>query len=97
LCPAFLLKQDLIKAERIIVAIIVNKWGNSLGLRIPQPIASEIGLTVGSVVNIEVVGNKIVISPIRKKYQLHELLDGVTPDLVGGEYDWGEPVGEEEW
>ena len=78
------------------MAIIVN-WGNSLGLTIPQPIASEIGLTVGTVVNIEVVGNKIVISPIRKKYQLHELLDGVTPELLGGEYDWGEPVGKEVW
>jgi antitoxin MazE len=76
---------------------IVNKWGNSLGVRIPQPVATQIGLTAGTVVSIEVVDNTIVISPTRKKYQLDELLDGVTPELIGGEYDWGEPVGREVW
>jgi antitoxin MazE len=76
---------------------IVNKWGNSLGVRIPQPVATQIGLTAGTVVSIEVVDNTIVISPTRKKYQLDELLDGVTPESIGGEYDWGEPVGREVW
>ncbi|WP_309742323.1 AbrB/MazE/SpoVT family DNA-binding domain-containing protein [Chamaesiphon sp. OTE_20_metabat_361] len=71
---------------------IVNKWGNSLGVRIPQPVATEIGLTVGTEVNVEVVNNKIVISPVKKKYQLEDLLVGVTPELIGGEYDWGKPV-----
>lgn len=79
------------------MAIVINKWGNSLGVRIPQPVANEIGLTVGTVVTLEIVDNKIVISPVKKKYQLSELLEGVTPELAGGEYDWGEPVGEEEW
>jgi antitoxin MazE len=79
------------------MAIVVNQWGNSLGVRIPQPLANEVGLTAGSVVNIEVVGNQIVISPVKKKYQLDELLVGVTPELVGEEYDWGDPVGAEEW
>jgi antitoxin MazE len=76
---------------------IVNKWGNSLGLRIPQPVASKVGFTAGTVVLIEVVNNTIVISPIRKKYSLDELLEGVTPELIGGEYDWGTPVGKEVW
>lgn len=76
---------------------IVNKWGNSLGLRIPQPVANKVGLTAGSVVSIEVVDDTIVISPVRRKYQLDELLEGVTPELIGGEYDWGEPVGREIW
>ena len=76
---------------------IVNKWGNSLGVRIPQPVANEVGFTVGTVVNVEVIDNKVVISPIKKKYQLDELLVGVTPEIIGGEYDWGEPVGLEVW
>jgi antitoxin MazE len=76
---------------------IVNKWGNSLGLRIPQPVASKVGFTAGTVVSIEVVNNTIVVSPIRKKYSLDELLEGVTPELIGGEYDWGTPVGKEVW
>jgi antitoxin MazE len=76
---------------------IVNKWGNSLGLRIPQPVASKVGFTAGTVVSIEVVDNTIVVSPVRKKYSLDELLEGVTPELIGGEYDWGTPVGKEVW
>jgi antitoxin MazE len=76
---------------------IVNRWGNSLGLRIPQPVASKVGFTAGTVVSIEVVNNTIVVSPVRKKYSLDELLEGVTPELIGGEYDWGTPVGKEVW
>jgi antitoxin MazE len=76
---------------------IVNKWGNSLGIRIPQTVAVEVGLAVGTVVNVEVVDNKVVVSPCQKKYQLDELLVGVTPELIGGEYDWGTPVGKEVW
>jgi antitoxin MazE len=76
---------------------IVNKWGNSLGVRIPQTVALEVGLAVGTIVNVEVIDNKIVISPHQKKYQLEELLVGVTPELVGGEYDWGAPAGREAW
>jgi antitoxin MazE len=76
---------------------IVNKWGNSLGVRIPHAVAAAVGLDVGTVVNVEVIDNKVVISPIQKKYQLDELLVGVTPESIGGEYDWGEPVGKEIW
>ncbi len=76
---------------------IVNKWGNSLGLRIPQLVANKIGLTAGTVLSIKVVNDTIVILPVRKKYSLDELLEGVTPEPIGGEYDWGVPVGKEVW
>jgi antitoxin MazE len=79
------------------MTIVINKWGNSLGVRIPQPVANQLGFTVGTVVTMEVVDNKIVISPVRKKYQLDELLAGITPESIEGEYDWGEPVGNEVW
>jgi antitoxin MazE len=54
-------------------------------------------VTAGTVVSIEVVNNTIVVSPVRKKYSLDELLEGVTPELIGGEYDWGASVGKEVW
>jgi antitoxin MazE len=79
------------------MTIVINKWGNSLGVRIPQPVANKLGFTAGTVVTMEVVDNKIVISPVRKKYQLDELLAGITPESIEGEYDWGEPVGKEVW
>ena len=76
---------------------VVNKWGNSLGVRIPQPIANAVGIEIGTVVDVKVVGNTIVISTVKKKHTLEDLLVGVTPELIGGEYDWGEPVGNEAW
>ena len=76
---------------------IVNRCGNSLGVRIPQPLANEVGFMVGTEVNIEVVNNTIVISPVKRKYQLEDLLIGATPELISGEYDWGQPVGKEIW
>lgn len=79
------------------MANIINRWGNSLGVRIPLPVANELGLKIGSVVDVSVVDGKAVISPIKKKYTLDDLLEGVTPDLIDGEYDWGQPVGNEAW
>jgi antitoxin MazE len=76
---------------------IINKWGNSLGVRIPQAIANEIGLKIGTVVDVSVVDKKVVISPVSKKFTLEDLLEGVTPELIDGEYDWGQPVGNELW
>jgi antitoxin MazE len=81
----------------ILMNIVVNNWGNSLGLRIPQPVANEVGFTAGTTVSIHAVNGTIVISPVKKKYTLDELLAGVTPELIGGEYDWGEPIGQEVW
>jgi antitoxin MazE len=76
---------------------IVNRWGNSLGVRIPQLVANEIGLKVGSLVDVTAVHGKAIISPIEKKYTLEDLLEGVTPELIDGEYDWGQTVGAEVW
>jgi antitoxin MazE len=79
------------------MANIINRWGNSLGVRIPLPIATELGLKIGTVVDVTIEDGKAVISPVKKKYTLDELLEGVTPDLIDGEYDWGEAVGNEVW
>ena len=46
---------------------MVQKWGNSLGIRIPNFIVREFSLKYGSVVNINDNGNEIVIKPIKKR------------------------------
>jgi antitoxin MazE len=79
------------------MANIINRWGNSLGVRIPLPVANELGFKIGTVVEVTIEDGKAVISPVKKKYTLSELLEGVTPDLIEGEYDWGQPVGNEAW
>ncbi|WP_163146937.1 AbrB/MazE/SpoVT family DNA-binding domain-containing protein [Bifidobacterium ramosum] len=46
---------------------IVNKWGNSEGIRIPKDIRERTGLHEGSRVSIEVEGERIIITPIRPR------------------------------
>jgi antitoxin MazE len=71
------------------------RWGNSLGLRIPKDIAGKIGLSEGTRVEIEAEGDRIVISASRPRYDLAELLVGLTPEAMQDAFDWGPEVGRE--
>ncbi len=75
----------------------VSMWGNSLGIRLPQAIALQMGLKEGALVSISTDGDKIILSPARSKYTLDELLKEVSSDMQHNEVNWGEPVGEEDW
>ena len=74
----------------------VQKWGNSLGIRIPNLFVREFSLKNGSVVNINDNGNEIVIRPV-KKSRLSEMLDNINDQNIHQEIDWGKPVGKEIW
>lgn len=43
------------------------------------------------------LGNRVVLSPARPKYDLDELLAAAHPEMQHDELDWGDPVGEELW
>ena len=73
----------------------VARWGNSLGLRIPKDIAQRVGLREGARVDVEVEGDRIVVSPARPRYVLAELLKGMTPDAMREAFDWGPDKGRE--
>lgn len=75
----------------------VKKWGNSLGIRIPSSMAEDIGLQEDSVVDLQSVSGKLVISPKKKKYVVEELLAQVNEENCHNETDWGGPVGKEIW
>ena len=78
----------------------VRNWGNSLAIRIPRDYASTLQLREGSDVHLELTEQGLLIVPgrrERRKLNLAELLAGVTPELVGGEEDWGEAQGSEVW
>ena len=64
----------------------VQKWGNSLAVRIPSAFAKEIGLCPDTEVELRLEDNKLVIIPNRKR-QLEELLKQITPENVHGEVD----------
>ena len=76
----------------------VQKWGNSLALRIPKTFAEDTHLATGSEVNLSVHDGKIVVAPTPKpNYSLAILLRGVTDENRHSEVDTGEIVGQEAW
>lgn len=78
--------------------IKIQKWGNSLGLRIPKAFAEEVGVAAGSEVDLSLESGELVIRPSRShKYTLADLLRRVTDDNVHGETDTGLPAGREVW
>ena len=76
----------------------VQKWGNSLALRIPKPLADQAHITQGSLVEIKLVNNVLQIEPVApQEYTLEALLEGVTQENLHGEVDTGEAQGKEVW
>jgi antitoxin MazE len=75
----------------------VTRWGNSLAVRIPKPLAEQIDIAEGSEVELTVVEGALTIRPRARRYTLEELLEQVTPENRHDEIDWGEPQGKEVW
>lgn len=76
----------------------VQKWGNSLGLRIPSAYAQEVGVEEGAPVDVFVEGDRIVIQPLRaKQYALKDLVSRVREDNIHEEIPTGDPRGREVW
>ena len=76
----------------------IQKWGNSLGLRIPKAFAAEAEVQAGSTVDICVENGDLVVRPVhRRQYVLSELLKGVNSSNLHEEIGTGDPVGREAW
>ncbi len=76
----------------------IQKWGNSLALRIPKNVARDVQLENGSTVNLAVRDGKVIIEPARTpKYRLDDLLKGVTKKNIHASVDTGPAVGREVW
>jgi antitoxin MazE len=76
----------------------VQKWGNSLALRIPKSFAVEAGLCANAAVELSLVDGALVVQPVTPEpLTLDELLRGVTDDNIPREWDSGSAVGKEVW
>jgi len=76
----------------------VQKWGNSLALRIPKSFAAEVGLEKEAPVEVSLADGKLVITPVTKpKATLKQLLAKVTQENLHREVDTGSAVGNEAW
>ena len=76
----------------------IQKWGNSLGLRIPRALAEDAEVGEGSSVDISVRRGSLIIRPVkRQEYRLEDLLAEVKPSNLHEEVEVSGPVGGEAW
>ncbi|MFV9504589.1 MAG: AbrB/MazE/SpoVT family DNA-binding domain-containing protein [Oscillochloridaceae bacterium umkhey_bin13] len=76
----------------------VQKWGNSLALRIPKSFAAEIGLADDTPVEISLVEGKLIVAPLpQPAYTLDDLLTQITPENIHAEHATGAAEGHEVW
>lgn len=75
----------------------VQKWGNSLALRIPKSFAGEAHVQEGSEVDLKLQNGTLVVIPLVRQPTLKSLLSKITPENRHHETDFGKPEGGETW
>ncbi len=76
----------------------IQKWGNSLALRIPRSFAADAQVEEGSMVDVSVENGCLQVRPVRaRRYVLRDLLRGISPRNLHAEVQTGGMVGREAW
>lgn len=78
------------------MSVKIQKWGNSLGVRIPKTVIEKVNLSENSEVEIESKNGTIVIFPAKKEYSLDSLLKQITKNNLHSEEDF-KTEGNEVW
>jgi antitoxin MazE len=76
----------------------VQKWGNSLDVRIPRGLAEEVGLGAGTETEISLIAkdDELVLRPsLPTRLRVSDLLAGITPENIHASIDTGDAVGTE--
>lgn len=73
----------------------VSRWGTSLAVRIPKPIAEQWGVREGSTIEIVAEGDEVILR--KRPHDLATMLAQVDPGALHPEQDAGPAVGREEW
>ena len=74
----------------------VQKWDDSLGVRISKSFAAEVRVRAGSSVKMNARDGQLLVRPVKvRAYTLGELVSKITPKNRHPETDWGPPVGRE--
>ena len=82
---------------KILMQTKVQKWGNSLAIRLPPTLAREMGLSNQSIVELSWRYDQVILRPVKSSFTLEQLVAGITNDNLHGEVDTGAPVGKESW
>ena len=76
----------------------MQKWGNSLAIRVPKAFAAEVGLKEESEVDVSLKSGKLVVVPVEKPgLTLKTLVAKITEENVHREVDTGPATGREAW
>lgn len=76
----------------------VQKWGNSLALRIPKPFAEDVGVSEGTVVDVSISKGRLIAAPVAaRRARLADLLRRVTKRNLHGAVGTGPAVRREAW
>src|SRR5476651_1383437 len=81
-----------------IMKTTVQRWGNSLAIRIPSAVIKEARLAAGSEMRMAWKDGRIVLVPVKqRKYSLRQLLSQVKGSNLHPEVDSGPARGKEAW
>ena len=75
----------------------IQKWGNSLAVRIPRSVAADTGLREGSEVDVVAQDGSVRIQPLNPRFDLSDLVRGIKPANRHGEIGFGSKQGGEAW
>lgn len=76
----------------------VQKWGNSLAVRIPRSFAEQAGLRENGPIDVSLADGKVLIESVTAPdLTLDELLARITDANLHTEADSGPAIGNEEW
>ena len=76
----------------------IQKWGNSLAVRLPKGVTTKLALREGSRVEVREGKEGILIQETPKERRsLKELVRMIHPDQIHSEELWGKALGKEVW
>lgn len=78
---------------------MIQKWGNSQGIRIPKAFLEALGMRENDLVELDRVNDNIVIKKVKteKELTLEDIFKDYEGEYAAEEFDWGSPVGREVW
>ena len=75
----------------------LQKWGNSMGIRIPMSILKNLKLTNNDILDITLEGEKIIITIPKKVVSLKKRFENYKGPNLSKEFVWDEARGNEIW
>lgn len=76
--------------------LIVRKWGNSLGIRLPRTVTNSLKIQDGATLDLKLIDDTIIIKKNDNSLNLKDLLSKINKENLHEEYNFGDSVGLEE-